>query len=39
MTNNALYSIVLSGTGQDEKQFDLKHSSSLTDVALTGTEL
>ncbi|WP_139323172.1 hypothetical protein [Deinococcus marmoris] len=39
VTGNALYSIVLSGTGQDEKKFDLKVSAPLTDVALDGTEL
>ncbi|MFC6668455.1 hypothetical protein ACFP9V_25650 [Deinococcus radiopugnans] len=39
VTAKALYSIVLSGMGQDEKKFDLKVGQSLTDVALDGTEL
>lgn len=39
VTSNALYSIALSGTGQDEKKFDLNLSGTLTDVALAGTEL
>lgn len=39
VTDGALYSIVLSGPGEDEKKFDLQVGDLLTDVALAGNEL